>query len=190
MLSDRAVLAGANLARGPKRPTLSDMASKVDVAFRPGGGIWQSLSPKLIVARRLILALFAAVVLIAAIVVAVTPAPRWIPALIAVAAVAILVIGWPWVGRRVRSWGYAERDDDLVVGSGIWFRRLVVVPYGRLQFVDVTAGPLDRAFGLTSVQLHTAAATSDAAIPGLAPEVAAQLRDRLAAKGEQRSAGL
>ena len=62
--------------------------------------------------------------------------------------------------------------------------------YGRLQFVDVTAGPLDRAFGLTSVQLHTAAATSDAAIPGLAPEVAAQLRDRLAAKGEQRSAGL
>jgi membrane protein YdbS with pleckstrin-like domain len=120
----------------------------------------------------------------------VTPAPRWIPALIAVAAVAILVIGWPWVGRRVRSWGYAERDDDLVVGSGIWFRRLVVVPYGRLQFVDVTAGPLDRAFGLTSVQLHTAAATSDAAIPGLAPEVAAQLRDRLAAKGEQRSAGL
>ena len=144
----------------------------------------------MIVARRLILALFAAVVLIAAIVVAVTPAPRWIPALIAVAAVAILVIGWPWVGRRVRSWGYAERDDDLVVGSGIWFRRLVVVPYGRLQFVDVTAGPLDRAFGLTSVQLHTAAATSDAAIPGLAPEVAAQLRDRLAAKGEQRSAGL
>ena len=63
-------------------------------------------------------------------------------------------------------------------------------PYGRLQFVDVKAGPIDRAFGLVSVQLHTASATSDAAIPGLSPDVAAELRDRLAAKGEQRSAGL
>ncbi len=166
------------------------MASKVDVAFRPEGDTWQSLSPKLITVRRLILGLFAGAVLIAAIVVALTPSPKWVAGLIAVVAVAILVIGWPWVGRRVRSWGYAERADDLVVGSGIWFRRLVVVPYGRLQFVDVKAGPIDRAFGLTSVQLHTAAASSDAAIPGLSPETAAQLRDRLAARGEQRSAGL
>jgi membrane protein YdbS with pleckstrin-like domain len=164
--------------------------AKVDVAFRPAGDTWESLSPKLIVARRLILAMFAGTALIVALVLALTPAPTWLAALMAVAGLALLVIGWPWIGRRVRSWGYAERADDLVVGSGIWFRRLVVVPYGRLQFVDVTAGPLDRALGLTSVQLHTAAATSDAAIPGLTPEVAAQLRDRLAAKGEQRSAGL
>ena len=106
------------------------------------------------------------------------------------AALLIMVIGLPWIARRVRAWGYAERADDLVVGSGIMFRRLVIVPYGRLQLVDVTAGPLDRAFGLTTVQLHTAAATSDAKIPGLQPEAAADLRDRLAAKGEQRSAGL
>jgi membrane protein YdbS with pleckstrin-like domain len=166
------------------------MASKVDIAFRPEGDTWQSLSPKLITVRRLILALFAGAVLIAAIVVALTPSQKWVAALIAVAAAAILIIGWPWIGRRVKSWGYAERADDLVVGSGIWFRRLVVVPYGRLQFVDLKAGPIDRAFGLISVQLHTAAASSDAAIPGLSPETAAQLRDRLAAHGEQRSAGL
>ncbi|HQR78955.1 MAG TPA: PH domain-containing protein [Actinomycetota bacterium] len=166
------------------------MASKVDIAFRPEGDTWQSLSPKLIVARRLILVLFAAPVLIAAGVVAATASPKWVAAAIFIVGVAILVVGWPWIGRRVRSWGYAERADDLVVGSGIWFRRLVVVPYGRLQFVDVKAGPIDRAFGLTTVQLHTASASSDAAIPGLAPQAAAQLRDRLAARGEQRSAGL
>lgn len=166
------------------------MSSKVEVAFRPQGDTWRELSPKLIVARRLVLAMFAGVVLVAAAVVAVTPAPKWVAALVALAAVTIFIIGWPWIGRRVRSWGYAERADDLVVGSGIWFRRLVVVPYGRLQFVDVKAGPIDRSFGLTSVQLHTAAASSDAAIPGLPPETAATLRDRLAAKGEERSAGL
>ena len=162
----------------------------MDVAFRPGGDTWQSLSPKLIVARRLILAIFAGALLVAAVILALTPAPKWIAMLLGAAGLAVLAVGWSWIGRRVRSWGYAERDDDLVVGSGIWFRRLVVVPYGRLQFVDVTAGPIDRAFGLTSVQLHTAAASSDAAIPGLTPQTAAQLRDRLAARGEERSAGL
>lgn len=166
------------------------MASKVEVAFRPEGDTWQSLSSKLITARRLILGMFVVGMLVAAVIVALAGAPGWIAPVIAVAAAAVFVIGWPWIGRRVRSWGYAERADDLVVGSGIWFRRLVVVPYGRLQFVDVKAGPIDRAFGLVSVQLHTAAATSDAAIPGLSPDTAAQLRDRLAAKGEQRSAGL
>ena len=86
--------------------------------------------------------------------------------------------------------GYALRPDDLIVVSGIMFRRLVVVPYGRMQLVDVKRGPIDRHFGLASVQLHTAAATTDAAVAGLTPDDAAELRDRLAALGERRSAGL
>ena len=89
-----------------------------------------------------------------------------------------------WIGR------YVERADDLLVTSGILFRRLVVVPYGRLQLVDVVAGPLDRAFGIATVRLHTAAATTDATIPGLTPDNASGLRDRLAARGESRGAGL
>jgi membrane protein YdbS with pleckstrin-like domain len=103
-----------------------------------------------------------------------------------------VVFVWLWwlIGRRVRSFGYAERDDDLLVTSGIMFRRLVIVPYGRMQLVDVKAGPIDRRLGITTVQLHTAAATTDASIPGLEPEMAAALRDRLAKRGEQRSAGL
>jgi membrane protein YdbS with pleckstrin-like domain len=59
-----------------------------------------------------------------------------------------------------------------------------------MQLVDVTAGPIHRMLRLTTVQLHTAAATTDASIPGLRPTVAADLRDRLARRGEQRSAGL
>ena len=90
----------------------------------------------------------------------------------------------------MRAIGYAERADDLLVVSGILFRRLVLVPYGRMQLVDVRRGPLERYLGLATVQLHTAAATTDATIPGLPPAVAAHLRDELAALGEQRSAGL
>jgi hypothetical protein len=111
---------------------------------------------------------------------------------VAVAAVAAALLAWVWVvvGRTVRSWGYAERADDLLVTRGLLRRQLVVVPYGRMQFVDVNAGPLDRHFGLATVQLHTAAAATDATIPGLVPAEAARLRDRLAARGEATAAGI
>jgi hypothetical protein len=92
--------------------------------------------------------------------------------------------------RAVKAWGYAERDDDLLVRHGLVVRRLSIVPYARMQFVDVTAGPLERAFKLATVQLHTAAAASDARIPGLRPAEASRLRDRLTALGEIRAEGL
>ena len=92
--------------------------------------------------------------------------------------------------RAVKAWGYAERDNDLLVRHGLVIRRLSIVPYARMQFVDVTAGPLERAFKLATVQLHTASAASDAKIPGLPPEEASRLRDRLTALGEDRAEGL
>jgi membrane protein YdbS with pleckstrin-like domain len=92
--------------------------------------------------------------------------------------------------RAVKAWGYAERDNDLLVRHGLLVRRLSIVPYARMQYVDVTAGPLERAFHLATVQLHTAAAASDARVPGLPPEEAARLRDRLTALGEDRAEGL
>ncbi|PZS18960.1 MAG: hypothetical protein DLM54_07840 [Acidimicrobiales bacterium] len=92
--------------------------------------------------------------------------------------------------RRVRSWGYLERADDLLVRRGLLVRRLSVVPYGRMQFVDVNSGLAERAFGLATARLHTAAAASDARVPGLESSEAARLRDRLAALGEAKAAGL
>lgn len=94
------------------------------------------------------------------------------------------------LARRVASWGYLERSDDLLVRRGVLVRRLSVVPYGRMQFVDVTSGLAERSFGLATARLHTAAAASDARIPGLEPAEATRLRDRLAALGEAKAAGL
>jgi uncharacterized protein len=111
----------------------------------------------------------------------------------AVAAVACLVAGGVaqiFVARRVRAWGYAEREDDLFVKRGVLFSRLSVIPYGRMQFVDVTAGPVERLFGLATVRMHTAAAASDARIPGLESDEAARVRDRLTELGEAQAAGL
>ena len=92
--------------------------------------------------------------------------------------------------RRVRAWAYCEREDDLLVRRGVMVSRLSVIPYGRMQFIDVVAGPVERAFGLATVRMHTAAASSDARIPGLPQAEADRLRDHLAQLGEAQAAGL
>ena len=105
----------------------------------------------------------------------------------------LVVVGLLWerfLARRVAAWGYAERRDDLMVKRGVLIRRQSVIPYGRMQFIDVTAGPVERSLGLATLRMHTAAAASDARIPGLDKADAAKLRDQLAALGEAQAAGL
>ncbi|HVE62759.1 MAG TPA: PH domain-containing protein [Mycobacteriales bacterium] len=113
------------------------------------------------------------------------------------AAVAVLLVSavlgallWTLQGRRHRAWSYTERESDLMLRRGVLVRRTTIVPYGRMQFVDVAQGPLDRRYRIASVVLHTAAATTDAVIPGLPEDEAERLRDRLAELGKARAAGL
>ena len=150
---------------------------------------WRPVSPKLITVE-LIARAASVAVLLAGLTLGSVLWPHWLwPTGMA----AILVYAmWRSVVtvRAVRAWGYAERDLDLLVRHGLLIRRLSIVPYARMQYVDVTAGPLERAFGLATVQLHTAAAASDARVPGLPPAEAARLRDRLTALGEDRAEGL
>lgn len=157
--------------------------------FDPPGITWQRVSPRLITVRHIVLAIWLGLPVLVSVVAA---ALSGLPALWAAPAALVAFAVWIaiLIPRQVRAIGYAERDDDLLIRKGILFRELVVVPYGRMQFVDVQAGPLDRWGGIAKVQLHTAAGATDAAIPGLPPEEANRLRDRLAERGEARLAGL
>ncbi|WP_222851338.1 PH domain-containing protein [Phytoactinopolyspora mesophila] len=158
--------------------------------FVPPGEAWQPVSRKLVTVRFIVLGLTLAIV------VPVVAIGLWflIGGWAIVVAVGVLLGAGGWGGwlipRIWRSWGYSERQDDLLVTHGVMFRKLTVVPYGRMQFVDVNSGPLDRKFGLATVQLHTASPATDARIPGLPATEAARLRDRLSALGEAKAAGL
>jgi len=114
----------------------------------------------------------------------------WISALIWAVAAVIVAIRFGLIERTYRSWGYVEREDDLYITHGVLFRSLVAVPYGRMQLVEVASGPLERSFGLATVTLKTASPETNAAIPGLAPDEAARLRDRLTELGEAHASGL
>ncbi|WP_157487980.1 MULTISPECIES: PH domain-containing protein [unclassified Leifsonia] len=153
------------------------------------GIAWKRVSPKYLVAGLVQLGIAAVVVC-------------------GLIAVAWLAWEWTWAGwalpvaivfflisiivepRRVRSIGYALRADDLVFRRGIMFQRFVAVPYGRMQLVDITRGPVSRALGLADLRFVTAAASTAVAIPGLPEADAEELRDQLVTLAESRRAGL
>jgi len=111
----------------------------------------------------------------------------WLPPVV-VGAVSLLMIAL--TPRRVRSIGYQLRPDDLLFKRGLMWQRMVAVPYGRMQLVDINRGPIARLVGLSELKFVTAAAASGVVIPGLAEAVAEDLRDKLVALAESRRAGL
>lgn len=161
-----------------------------DLFAAPATG-WTPVSPALATLRRIMLAVATTVLAAVLVVVAVVLGLAWGWWLLGAGLVVVAAAtGWVLVGRNARWWGYAERDEDLYVKHGALFRRLVVVPYGRMQYVDVQSGPLERAFRVATVHLHTASPHTSARIPGLPAAEAARLRDRLTSLGESQAAGL
>ncbi len=150
---------------------------------------WQRVSPKYIVVD-LVAYLISGIV---------TTAASTIPWL-------LVGIEWAWVfpvaigvgnvillsltPRRVRSIGYQLRADDLLFRRGIMFERIVAVPYGRMQLIDINRGPIARAVGLSELKFLTASTSSGVVIPGLPEHTADELRDTLVALAESRRAGL
>jgi uncharacterized protein len=150
---------------------------------------WERVSPRLARMRRTVL-VGVGVPLVVAVAAVCGVASSTAGLAMAGAGLVLLVFAWISIGRNQRSWGYVERSDDLLVTHGALFKKLTVVPYGRMQLVDVEAGPIERSFGLVHVKLHTAAATTDAKVCGLTPDTATQLRDRLTELGEAHASGL
>lgn len=163
----------------------------MDDLFAPPAYEWKRISPAYRSLRRLTTVLVAPIIFtIPAVLIGVLTGLWWISAILWGLAAVIVVVRLILVERTWRSWGYVEREEDLYITHGVLFRSLVAVPYGRMQLVEVGSGPLERSFGLANVTLKTASAETNATIPGLTPDEAARLRDRLTELGEARDSGL
>ncbi|KAB3520012.1 PH domain-containing protein [Corynebacterium sp. zg254] len=107
---------------------------------------------------------------------------------------AVLLAIFVWllwlIPAQVRNMGWLETDDELLITTGKLWHTFTVVPYGRIQFVDVTSGPVERLWGLKTVQLHTASAGTDAKVKGLPAKEADALRERLTVQARERMSGL
>ncbi|GAA4900884.1 PH domain-containing protein [Tessaracoccus lubricantis] len=161
-----------------------------DILFAPPGVPWQRLSPNYLRQKLILIPLgwmFFFGLLAVPVFLWGFPWMKW-----ALVAVAVVTVAWRMLRapRVFRRWGYAERDEDVYLTHGLWIRSLQCVPYGRMQLVQVQSGPLDRLFGLATVQMITSSTSGTVTIPGLPAADAAALRDRLIARGEQQQAGI
>lgn len=182
-------------ARPAHEPVVDGAFTEVDAVAEaprlelPGVGEWKRVSPKYVVVEVVSTLLFGLVACGLAVFLWLVADAQWAiyPGGAVALVVIVLVILEP---RRVRSIGYQLRDDDLLFRRGIMFQRFVAVPYGRMQLVDITRGPVARWLGLADLKFVTAAAATGVAIPGLPVEDADLLRDRLVELAESRRAGL
>ena len=100
------------------------------------------------------------------------PAGTFIAVLIVLAAALIAALPPAYY----RNWSYTVHDAGLETERGLLVRRRRLIPYLRLQHVDLSHGPVDRRIGLQELVLHTAARGAASRLPGLAAEEAAALR--------------
>lgn len=124
--------------------------------------------------------------LLVSVVGAVAPLPPTVPRLALVGLVWGIALGAVAVGPvvRYRRWRYALRDDDLWIRRGVLWVTTSVIPYRRLQFVDLQQGPLERGLGLARLVVHTAAPGTSGVLVGLALPEAERLREQLVRVGE------
>ncbi len=92
-----------------------------------------------------------------------------------IATVTIAGLAWPPISVPCK--GYAVRERDFVYRSGVLWLTESAIPFNRVQHVETSSKPLDRAFGLASLHLYTAGGSgSDLHIHGLPADVAERLR--------------
>jgi len=175
----------------PSEPSEPAAASEPTppVPAAPHDSGWLRVSPKYVVVE-VIGSLIGMAVFVGAFVVAYLLWQQWWALWAAIVIGVVSLVSIAFEPRRVRSIGYRLREDDLLFRRGIMFQRQVAVPYGRMQLVDITRGPVARALGLADLKFVTAAASTAVTVPGLPMEEADRLRDELVALAETRRAGL
>ncbi|MEE9414038.1 MAG: PH domain-containing protein [Acidimicrobiales bacterium] len=144
---------------------------------------FQRLDPRLLQMRTVLILVPNAVLAIGAVAVAsLLDSARWL-GLVALALVLVATITQVGVIRlSFRFWGYAVREHDLTVRRGVILRSVTSVPFNRVQHAALHNGPIERAFGLSTIRVFTAGGSgADLAIEGLAANDAATMQDLILA---------
>ena len=108
--------------------------------------------------------------------------------IIAPAAILAIIVGFRVPIARYNARGYQISRDRLRVVRGIWWHSDTIVPFGRVQHIDVDQGPLERALGIATMTLHTAGShNASVRLPGLGHELAVEMREEIRAHIKRES---
>jgi len=121
-----------------------------------------------------------------------------------VAAIFVLVMFFValWIPAFQRSLAYVIDDEGVHMRMGVFWKRRATVPYRKITNVDITEGPLQRRYGIASVNVQTAGAGgaqgghAEARLVGVAgaekirERILARMRDRAPLEPETTAGGL
>lgn len=97
--------------------------------------------------------------------------------------VMLLIIRFLDISLKQKNYGYALREKDILFRSGYLINRTVIIPYNRVQHLAIHRSFLDKQFGISSINIFTAGgSSSDIKIPGLEPDLAAQINEMITLK--------
>lgn len=157
---------------------------------------WKRVSPKYLKVRMISRAIWSLIMIVlACLPLLFTEVLGWwnVPLWLSVSLVAVMVVWQIWltiiVRRQVRALGYSERAEHLLTRKGIMFRKVRAVPYGRIQFIDVSSGPVENMVGLSHLDIKTAGGASTV-LPGLDRAEAQRLREILTDLSDTKMVGL
>ena len=87
---------------------------------------------------------------------------------------------WRTPQRQFAHLGFAMSDDRLRVAHGYMFHTDTIVPFVRIQHIDVGQGPLERLCGVAHIVVHTAGThNSIVTVPGLDRDAAHAMREAI-----------
>jgi uncharacterized protein len=135
------------------------------------------LDPAYVTVTRIMSGILALIPIIGAVVVEFA---RVAPPGIIITPTILLAAYWAWLmpQRRYNHWGYSAGADQLRIVRGYLFYRDTIVPYSRIQHMDVDQGPIERPYGLATFSAHTAGTHgSTIVLPGLPHADALALRE-------------
>jgi len=115
--------------------------------------------------------------------------PVWLDLLLAGAGLAGMAamgwMAWWWPPLEHRWTSYRVGPLGIELRKGVVFRRIITVQRSRIQHTDVSQGPIERQYGLATLQMFTAGTEhSKVDLPGLKHEIALRIRDHLVIGGE------
>ncbi len=160
-------------------PALDFANSAIDVRDLPQlhDHPFAPLDPAYVRLRASIALTVAAVVLAATAGVA-SATSSWIPVFAGTAGLALVAA--VAIAQRIEAdhMGYLIREHDVSLRSGVISRSVATAPFARVQHVSIASGPVERRFGLSTLQLRTAG--GQIAVPGLPHAVAERLKELVA----------
>lgn len=97
-------------------------------------------------------------------------------------ALLLVPVVWKLPSLAFDRWRYELAETALELRRGVVVQTHTAIPYFRVQHIDITRSPVERALGLSQLVVRTAAASTDATIPGVAVSDADELRDVILAR--------